>query len=574
MFWTVLVFSLLCDMYYHAHCWTIEPTVFTVFRDGHTWNEAREICRHNNNTLLTIPDENYWTFWKFVLSPEGEAPHRDNSRYWFGLHAPDPSDMTSLRWADCTAPSWIEWRSNGRNYIPDHPCLAFDVYFKPFSTVLLKIWLAESCPVNNYFVCSEPLTATNGECITHGCDEYVRVVSGNNECENMCTVSSPDCRTNFTIISGLGICHVFSVTTIAQTVFNRVCFLTGNDIINPCTGNNGFGDTSDIVSTDPNPSGICLTQQQQTTSSFSAADTTITTEVATTADVPTTEARQTTSSPMCVCTCNNNNQPELTLEEKVEQIKRELTVNKKNTSLHKRKFISASDDRMSATGIGSFGVGMLVAVLLSICIMDLGTLKADLQNMLSNIRSCFCRDKDECHVRHVRHVDTSKSKVEMFISSSVPVVLSSTSSPVKNKSEREDIRGDLLSVPKDNGISKTYSSPSPSCSGSTSTVTSRSSSNRSDRASNISPKYNGSLSKTSSNTSHLSRNTSKSSARSSSGVVSVKESDMPSDGDIQLSRLSKSDRDALVQRITGTDIQTRHKSLRSTDKEPTWLGMV
>ncbi|XP_033756842.1 uncharacterized protein LOC117339389 [Pecten maximus] len=574
----VLVFSLLFDVCNHVQGWVVQPSAFTVFRNKHTWNEARQICEHNNNTLLTIPDSNYWTFWKFVLNPENGALHRDidNSRYWFGLHAPDPNNMTSLRWADCVDPSWIEWKSGGRNYVPDNPCLAFDVFFKPFSTILLKIWLADSCSTENFFVCSEPLTVRNDTCIAHGCDEHVRVVRDTSECTGMCTDNYPECRTNFTNISGLGICHVFLHVAIQpNTAFYRICFLSGHDVINTCPDNNGFGDTGNIINVDPDPTDICLTQQKPSIST----DTASTTEISTTAVLPTTGVSQTTTPQMCVCACNTDNQPELTIEEKVEKLKKDLTVNKKNTSLHKRKFISASDDRMSATGIGSFGVGMLVIVLLSIFIMDIGTLKSDLHNMYHNVRSCFCRDKEASHVRHVRHVDPTVSEVKMFTASTCPVVVSSAASPVAEKRKKGDLtlaRNDMsmLSIPIDNECSL-----SPSCSGSVSSVISRSSSNRTgtDRGSDISPSYHSSLSKQSSNTSgNVSRNTSRKSSARSSGMSSVGDSNRPCGRDVQLCRLSNGDREEVMHpnRIMSTDLRSSNTTHKNNRKEPLWLRMV
>ncbi|XP_021378406.1 uncharacterized protein LOC110466313 isoform X2 [Mizuhopecten yessoensis] len=586
MLWTIVVFSLLCVVCDHIQSWVIEPSVFTVYRTKHSWNEARQICENNNNTLLTIPDEHYWTFWKFVLNPEGEALYRniDNSRYWFGLHAPDPNNKTSLVWVDCDIPSWIEWTSAGRNYEPEHQCLAFDVYFKPFTTILLKIWLADNCPTDNYFVCSEPLSSADGACITHGCDEYVRVVTDNNQCIDMCQ-SYPECRTNFTSISGLGICHVFNVTANQSSAFYRMCLLYGNKTINTCSNDNGFGDTSNINNVDPYPTGICLPEettsvQSTSTDETSAADMT-TTDVLTTTEVLRTTTTTSTSQPMCVCPCSIVNGPELTIEEKVELLKKELTVNKKTTSLHKRKFISASDDRISATGIGSFGVGMLAIVLISICIMDLGTLKADFHNMYNNVRSCCCRNKKESRVRHVRHDDPSIPKVRLFTDSSCPVVVSATTSPT-HQNFKDDIslqRNDMtmLSVPTNNAIAKTQNPNSSLSSGSTSSMTmgSRSSSNRTgtDQSSNNSPEHHSSLSIQSSSTSgNASR---KSLARSSSKSPMNKHMN-PCYNDVPLCKSSNDDHEAdmLPNRIISTELHGRHLHRRDNSKEPIWLRMV
>ncbi|XP_060085513.1 uncharacterized protein LOC132564915 [Ylistrum balloti] len=580
MLWTLMTFSLLCAACDIVQGWIVAPSAFTVFRTKYSWNEARQICENNNNTLLTIPDEQYWAFWKFVLNPESEALHREmgNSRYWFGLHAPDSTNLSSLMWADCVVPSWIEWTNAGRNYVPEQPCLAFDVYFKPFTTILLKIWLADSCSTTNYFVCSEPLTVRNDTCIAHGCDEHVHLVKDNTECVSMCSADT-NCRTNFTFISGLGICHVFFLSPYRSNSFYRICLLVEDTSVDICSDSNGFGDIGNIINTGPDPGGYCLARESTSVPSISS-DTTSTPESTTPVVMPTTEVSRTTvttSQQMCVCSCNTANQPELTIEEKVEQLKRELTVNKKNTSLHKRKFISASDDRISATGIGSFGVGMLVIVLLSICVMDLGTLKADLQNMYRNIRSRCCRKKEETRVRHVRHVDPSITKAKLFTEPDCTVIVNSATSPVL-KITKEDLSSQkndrtTLSVPTNIGNAKTQRLLSPACTGS---VSSRSSSKRSgtDRSS---PGYQSSLSIQSSNASgNVSTMASRKSSAGCSGTSSLNDNGKPCGGGTQLSKLSSGDFDGdiLPNRVRSTSLQSRNRNQRYNNKEPIWLRMV
>lgn len=135
----------------------------------------------------------------------------------------------------------------------------------------------------------------------------------------------------------------------------------------------------------------------------------------------------------------------------MEQLKRELTVDKKNTSLHKRKFISVSDSRLSATGIGSLGVGILVVVLVAIFLMDLGTLKTDLTNMYHNVTSCCYKTGKDIHIRHVRHANSSESNVRLFTSSRCPVVVNTTSPQDKlafgMPFEDTSKKGNLLTVP-------------------------------------------------------------------------------------------------------------------------------
>lgn len=88
----------------------------------------------------------------------------------------------------------------------------------------------------------------------------------------------------------------------------------------------------------------------------------------------------TTSQILCECPCSsvtNVSDSVLTIEEKVEKLKKELTVNKQNTSAHRRSKISVADHRVSATSIGSLGVVILSVIMGSICLMDLTNVRCD-----------------------------------------------------------------------------------------------------------------------------------------------------------------------------------------------------
>ncbi|OWF42705.1 hypothetical protein KP79_PYT15784 [Mizuhopecten yessoensis] len=79
---------------------------------------------------------------------------------------------------------------------------------------------------------------------------------------------------------------------------------------------------------------------------------------------------------MCPCLCNvsSSNSKNLTHEALVELVKelaKELTVNKKETSISKRKLISVGDERQSAETIGFIGVLALCVPVLLIVSFDL-----------------------------------------------------------------------------------------------------------------------------------------------------------------------------------------------------------
>ena len=74
----------------------------------------------------------------------------------------------------------------------------------------------------------------------------------------------------------------------------------------------------------------------------------------------------------CVCLqkCTITNFTEL--EETIERIIRNLTINKKVTSKYKRKFVSADDSRQSAQVMGTVAIVFIAFVSLSIVFLDYG----------------------------------------------------------------------------------------------------------------------------------------------------------------------------------------------------------
>ena len=99
----------------------------------------------------------------------------------------------------------------------------------------------------------------------------------------------------------------------------------------------------------------------------------------------------TNSSDMCLCNCNMKNQTYEEVIEELQEIVASLTVDKKQTSLYKRKLNSASDDRASSRYIGYLGVVFITAVLCGIVLLDA-------PKLLFSFRSTCVHDKlnEEC----------------------------------------------------------------------------------------------------------------------------------------------------------------------------------
>ena len=77
----------------------------------------------------------------------------------------------------------------------------------------------------------------------------------------------------------------------------------------------------------------------------------------------------------------------LTVEERIEQIVSELTVDKKNTSLNRMKYMSASDNRRSSVGIGAMAALIIFSVFGVIVLIDLSRIFHDIKHAFRGLFS-------------------------------------------------------------------------------------------------------------------------------------------------------------------------------------------
>ncbi|XP_021343895.1 mucin-5AC-like [Mizuhopecten yessoensis] len=120
-----------------------------------------------------------------------------------------------------------------------------------------------------------------------------------------------------------------------------------------------------------------------TTSSSQSTTTSTTTNVLTT-----TAPFQNTTSNGAMCSCRCTIIGNMSLEEKIEALQRELTVDKTKTSSYIRKYISAPDERVSAKGVGIvLGAGVLISVFAVIVFGDLVNLFRHITNKRQGSKS-------------------------------------------------------------------------------------------------------------------------------------------------------------------------------------------
>jgi hypothetical protein len=84
---------------------------------------------------------------------------------------------------------------------------------------------------------------------------------------------------------------------------------------------------------------------------------------------------------------------------RIDEIRRNLTVNVSNLSSRIRKLTSAEDKRVSAVSIGYVGVGILVVIFSAIVFIDSSLLHKDMTKLLDNIKNAACCKKKDTLIK-------------------------------------------------------------------------------------------------------------------------------------------------------------------------------
>lgn len=90
----------------------------------------------------------------------------------------------------------------------------------------------------------------------------------------------------------------------------------------------------------------------------------------------------------CYCPCSKP--PDIPLEKQLELLVKDLSIDKSNTSLERRRKYSVGDPRISAQSIGYAGVFVLIFIVSGIVLLDVARLKQDVTKGLNNVRGFMC----------------------------------------------------------------------------------------------------------------------------------------------------------------------------------------
>ncbi|XP_060608339.1 uncharacterized protein LOC132760371 [Ruditapes philippinarum] len=175
----------------------------------------------------------------------------------------------------------------------------------------------------------------------------------------------------------------------SQHIEASALVIKGKSVIGP-TSSTPTSSTTTTTTTTPTTTTSTSTSAANTMSS--------TTESTTATSLISTE----NNSPLlcyCHCTASGITLTEEQLKDRIDEIRRNLTVNVSNLSSRIRKLTSAEDKRVSAVSIGYVGVGILVVIFSAIVFIDSSLLHKDMRKLLDNIKNAACCKKKDTLIK-------------------------------------------------------------------------------------------------------------------------------------------------------------------------------
>ncbi|XP_060072791.1 mucin-5AC-like [Ylistrum balloti] len=389
--------------------------LYKVYKNPMNWADARQICSEEGHDLLRISDSaehSYLTSY-FMSSLGSASPSLLESTLWIGMQQLD-GDVP--RWHDdCTSQANTYSPASAA---PSSACFVFDNE----ATTLTH----DACSASKMFICKAKsydlttcyttVSAMKDVAFT---DASYGGITAPTDCarkcsERNCVGYTHDLTNDVCRLATFQLSAVFSkgaelkymkdlISTEAKTVTfphdvtSEPCFSSVPSVVPvatttalpevtttavPVVSTTAISSSSSS-STASSVSSVLETSMMTTTAETSSSPTPQLSNTITTVDL-TSNAQSTesvtnlytgTSSSSCYhCFCNSNLMTSLSPEElqsQIENLKKELTVEKKDLSSWKRKLISIPDERVSAKSLGYLGAGMLAVVFGAVVLIDL-----------------------------------------------------------------------------------------------------------------------------------------------------------------------------------------------------------
>ncbi|VDH93690.1 Hypothetical predicted protein, partial [Mytilus galloprovincialis] len=403
----------------------------TLFIDPLTWNDANKYCKSIGQNLVAIARQAKEIYLqKAILDINSNI-----NEIWIGLHVPDSKQPTDRVWTNnCFPPYWFENWSPSLNIGNGDLCAYVEVesgsmyWFLAECGTDTKPFICESSTAICEFETGISYDIESDKRVPTGMSGTMQKNPGTEqECKEHCN-GKPICW-GFLFNPTVPKCVMYDlyddpfrtdndqIDASGEDLYMKRCDFDlnedTNDLIVPPYDGCGSAVISDCVlcvSTTEESTTEYQTSVKETTSvKVSTADkatvtaiqsTTTEHNMTSTVEIATSDLHSTTiksetipiaettidlttqkefttvtagKTPYCVCTCNNVSK-QMSLEERINEIVKEIKVDKSKTSSFTRKHSSAWDSRKSSASIGYVGIAIMISIASLLLCLDSSSL--------------------------------------------------------------------------------------------------------------------------------------------------------------------------------------------------------
>ncbi|KAK6190970.1 hypothetical protein SNE40_002725 [Patella caerulea] len=347
---------------------TSRRMIYYLYTVPRTWNEAKILCNNQDATLLLLKNEerkkqlrylDEISEWKGAFTTMLTA-----ESFWIGLY----EDNATYYWEGCNPlGNWSFWSAVTSQ--PGDMCVSIDINFSGMSS---------PCHTKRNFICQRD----EGECwfdpvpyntTSDGITSDKINVTDEADCAKRC-------RSGFKYGAE---CWAFSFNYVTSDCYlhfhnDSLAYIRPSRVLNP--------DQNMIFYTK-----MCLDGITRVDNRSLSQDSTTPLMSSCNGVIPSDDSVHDTD--VCYCGCEAPPtifDPELealTIDDKVEAIHKELTVDTKNISSSVRKLVSATDNRPSAVSIGYVGVFFMALVFGGIVLLDMNVLVSAIRDLYRSFTS-------------------------------------------------------------------------------------------------------------------------------------------------------------------------------------------
>lgn len=359
-----------------------------------SWSEAYNVCKDKNQTLLKLDDlAEHTKIHSIVDSKINKVLGSSLDSVWIGLHATSQGGDLHHFWPDCgqltSYTDFNPWQSSSEDQkegcVMFHPSSTYYSAVDCYSSLPYICENIEADPIQCFFpetndvvkssfsVSQIHFTVDPFSCakICHEDSSCAGVMHGGS-CEILVSVNPPQALVARYDLYLDSVIDWIQYTSIASTIPPRdACSVTSHSTV--LTTPTALYASSESVTTSVEPTLTTLfpsTTPPSPSSTATLSTPHLQTVTGSIHSSPVMSSLLSSLTSVCYCPCVNNvTYTPQELQQKIEKMKSELTVEAKQTNKYKRSLISVPDSRPSAQGIGSsvgvLTLGIVIALLVA-----------------------------------------------------------------------------------------------------------------------------------------------------------------------------------------------------------------